>query len=177
MYKYLFKSMNKQTLIPNLFKFNVKFLSTKKEPKLSLIDKIKLKFSIKPEEKIDYTKLQSRNEDSDNHMASKLENEADLEDEANANITKMNKSTDLDIEKIDSDIEFALNKFKVKEELKGSPLEILKNIYKINTETFSKDTVSLYENADFKEVIEPRLSELKKLGFSDFNIKIIIQKS
>jgi hypothetical protein len=180
MYKYLFKSINKAALIPNMFKFNIKFLSTKKETnKLSFIDKIKNKFSIKPEEKIDYTKLQSRNEESDNQMASKLENEADLE-ETNEGITKVYESkqnVSLDIEKIDSDVEFALNKFKAKVEVKGSPIEILKNVYKINTDAFGKETISLYENVDYKEVIEQRIFELKKHGFSDFNIKIIVQKS
>jgi hypothetical protein len=164
---------------------NVKFFSDKKAEKtaqkLSFIDKIKQKFSIQPEEKIKYAELKNRDEESDNHRATKLENEEDLVDEG---ISKFENSTfseqtnvSLDIEKISIDSIVVEKKKSDKEVLKGSALQILQSKFNINTNNFSPYVKQLYEDLIYDEILAPRIEALSQMGLTDFNIKILVQKS
>ena len=185
MFKYLIKSGIKGINQPSN-KLCMKFFAVKKETnKLSFVDKIKQKFSIKPEEKINYAELKNRNEDQDNLKASKLENEEDLIDETDESegITKHEDirssglNIKLDIDHINTENVFIQKSDSGKEELKGTSLQILKSKYKVNVDNFYPHVKSIYEETKYSEVLSPRFDELAKLGFSDFNIRILVQKS
>jgi hypothetical protein len=49
--------------------------------------------------------------------------------------------------------------------------------YKVKIENFSPYVNELYKEMNYYEVLGPRIEELVKLGFSDFNIRILVQKS
>jgi hypothetical protein len=164
---------------------NVKFFSDKKAEKtaqkLSFIDKIKQKFSIQPEEKIKYAELKNRDEESDNNKATKLENEEDLVDEG---ISKFENSSfseetnvSLDIDKINIDTIVVEKKKTDHEVIKGTSLQIFQSKYNVNTSNFSPYVKQLYGDLVYEEILAPRLATLSKMGFTDFNIKILIQKN
>ena len=177
--KYLLKRGIKVNLTKSAFNFKC-FSEKKVTNKLSFIDKIKEKFSIKPEEKIKYGELKNRNEEADNHKATRLENEDDLEE----GISKFEDSSfssptnvTLDIERINVDTIVIEKKIVDKEVIKGNCLQILQLKYKVKIENFSPYVNELYKEMNYYEVLGPRIEELVKLGFSDFNIRILVQKS
>jgi hypothetical protein len=171
MFKYLIK---KQFAL--LYTQNVKKFSSKdsKRNKLNFFDKIKEKFSIKTEERINYSELNNRNEAEDQVKASKLENAEDYDDDSNIKNQGLMNASELAIEKIDINLQFET----VDEESKmnyNSTQEYLLAKYKINTQNFGKDYEEVFTKSKWEE-IDIRCEKVKKMGFNDFHIKTIINK-
>jgi len=171
----MFKYIHLRKLKAGLINVASKAFSAKKEGnRLSFIEKLKEKFSIKPEEKIIYSELKNKNEEEDNLKATKFENEEDFEDLVdNRNTSYVN----LDIEKINSEIEFVSNTQSLEnQKIKVDSLKYLESKYNLNANLFYPHVKKAYEQAD-NDLILQNCDSLKKLNFSDSQIKILIQKS
>ncbi len=105
MFKYLIR---KQILAinSNCLKTNIKcFASKNRGEQKSFLDKLKEKFSIKTEEKIEYSRLKTRNEHDDALKASKLENLDDYEEEGIVKEERsMNQISELAIDHINIEL-------------------------------------------------------------------------
>jgi hypothetical protein len=173
MLKYLAKTGSRKGIkFLNVSQFNFASKNLKEIPgkKMTFIESLKEKFSFlsSKEEKIDTSTLTKRNEEADVESFTKLESE---KEELNNRIDQ--SLGDLDIDKIES---LEINDTS----MDGQDLptyELLLKKYNLKLFEQNSSIRKKYNSLSFKEVITPRLEELAKMGFSDFQIKTIIQKS
>ncbi len=172
MFKYLIKKQI--VLLKNGAVRNFSSNETKRS-KINFFDKIKEKFSIKTEERINYSELNNRDEAKDKLKASKLENVEDYEDDSSVRKEGMLNNLELAIEKIDINLQFETKDEEDKKIQFHSTNEYLMTKYKINTKNLGKEYDNVYSQTKWEE-IENKCERLKKIGLDDFHIKTIINK-
>jgi hypothetical protein len=146
-----------------------------KRSKINFFDKIKEKFSIKTEDRINYSELNNRDEAKDKLKASKLENVEDYEDDLSVRNEGMLNNLELAIEKIDINLQFETKEEEDKKILFHNTNEYLMTKFKINTKNFGEEYENVYSQRKWEE-IENKCERLKKNGLDDFHIKTIINK-
>ena len=166
--------ISKQTqILSNFNKISFRKFSdmNKQVKKQNFLDRLKEKFSIGAEEKINIEKLANRNEEEDNIKATKLEA---LDEELWGELRKEEGS--LDIDQIDTDIQVKVKSEIEKDKLFGNPLEILNKKFGINTKLFKSLEKAFYEKLEYSKDVAPSIEVLNKAGFSDFQIKVLVGK-